>query len=228
MNTGDTSHALSCIEVDPGLPPQAVVIWLHGLGADGHDFEPLAPQLQAHLTIPTRFVFPHAPRRPVTINNGYIMRAWYDIAALDLSQAEDGEGIHKSAELLDCLIQREIQNGVASHHIVLAGFSQGGAIALHVGLRYPQRLAGILALSSYLPLAATVAAERHAANRNIPIFMGHGSEDTVVSLSHALASRELMVAFDYALDWHTYEMAHSVCQDELNDIADWLSRTLTT
>jgi len=216
----------SCVEVDPGPPPQAVVIWLHGLGADGHDFEPLAPQFQAHLTVPTRFVFPHAPYRPVTINNGYIMRAWYDIAALDLSKAEDGDGIHESADLLDSLIQREIQNGVASHHIVLAGFSQGGAIALHAGLRYPHRIAGILALSCYLPLATTVAAERNAANHGIPIFMGHGSEDSVVAPSHALASRDALVKFGYTLEWHTYKMAHNVCPDEVLDISEWLSRTL--
>ena len=228
MNTESTSTPLSCVEVDPGTPAQAAIIWLHGLGADGHDFEPLASQLQAFLKIPTRFIFPHAPHRPVTINGGYNMRAWYDIAALDLSQSEDEEGIHASTMLLDSLIQREMRRGIASRRIVLAGFSQGGAIALHTGIRYPHRLAGILALSTYLPLAATAAAERHEANRDIPIFMGHGSQDAIVSLTHALASKGLLEKFDYSVEWHTYEMPHSVCQEEVYDIARWLTRTLTS
>ena len=220
------THILPCIEVNPNEPSRAVVIWLHGLGADGHDFAPIVPQLQSQLTVPTRFIFPHAPHRPVTINNGHVMRAWYDIAALDLSQAEDADGIHASARQLDLLIQREIGNGIAARHIVLAGFSQGGAIALHTGLRYPQRLAGILALSTYLPLTATVDAERHPANRDVLIFMGHGNEDTVVPLPYALASRRHLQELGYRVEWHSYAMPHSLCNEEVDDIAAWLMRAM--
>ena len=223
MNTESPTDALSCVEINPSAPPRAVVIWLHGLGADGRDFEPIVPQLQARLTVPTRFIFPHAPHRPVTINGGYIMRAWYDISAFDLSQAEDADGIHNSTRHLDTLIQREIRHGISANHIVLAGFSQGGAIALHAGLRYPQRLAGILALSTYLPLASTVADERQPANLDIPIFMGHGSEDTVVPLPHALTSREILRELGYPVEWHSYLMPHSLCDEEVSDIASWLS-----
>ena len=222
MFSNTPTDPLPCIEVNPDEPPGATVIWLHGLGADGHDFAPIVPQLQPQLTVPTRFIFPHAPLRPVTINNGYVMRAWYDIAAFDLSQAEDADGINASARQLDILIQREIGNGIAARHIVLAGFSQGGAIALHTGLRYPRRLAGILALSTYLPLAATVDAERHPANCDAPIFMGHGEEDTVVPLAHALASRQLLQELGYQVEWHSYAMPHSLCNEEVDDIAAWL------
>jgi phospholipase/carboxylesterase len=226
MSTTSTIDCLSCVEVNPGEAPQAAVIWLHGLGADGHDFEPIVPQLQSQLTVPTRFIFPHAPHRPVTINGGYSMRAWYDIAAFDLSHAEDADGIHTSARQLDSLIRREIRNGTAARRIVLAGFSQGGAIALHAGLRYPERLAGILALSTYLPLAATFAVERNPANRDVPIFMAHGNEDTVVPLPHALASKQLLQDLGHTLEWHSYDMPHSLCNEELDDIATWLIRTL--
>jgi phospholipase/carboxylesterase len=226
MIADTTTRTLSCVEANPNGPPEAAVIWLHGLGADGHDFEPIVPQLQSQLTVPTRFILPHAPHRPVTVNAGYIMRAWYDIAAFDLSGAEDADGIRASARQLDILIQREIRNGIAARRIVLAGFSQGGAIALHTGLRYPQRLAGILALSTYLPLAATVSAERHSANRDIPIFMAHGSEDTIVPLSHALESKRLLQELEYQVEWHGYEMPHSLCDEEVDDIADWLIRVL--
>jgi phospholipase/carboxylesterase len=221
-----TTSALPCFEINPKESPQAAVIWLHGLGADGHDFAPIVPQLQSQLTIPTRFIFPHAPRLPVTINGGYIMRAWYDILAMDLSREEDASGIRESARQLDNLIQREILNGIAVRHIVLAGFSQGGAIALHTGLRYPQRLAGILALSTYLPLAATVSTEAHPANRSIPIFMGHGNEDTIVPLPHALTSKQRLLDLGYPVEWHDYAMPHSICQEELDDIAMWLHLNL--
>ena len=221
-----TTQTLPCVEINPSDPAKATVIWLHGLGADGHDFEAIAPQLQSELTVPTRFVFPHAPHRPVTVNGGYVMRAWYDIAAFDLSHAEDAAGIHASARQLSALIQREIHNGIAAEHIVVAGFSQGGAIALHSGLRYPQRLAGILALSTYLPLASTVNAERNPVNCDIPIFMAHGNEDTVVPLTHALASKDLLQELGYMVEWHSYEMPHSLCDQELHDISAWLTRTL--
>jgi len=226
MITDTKAPALSCVELNPGDPAQAAVIWLHGLGADGHDFEPIAPLLQSQLGIPTRFVFPHAPHRPITINGGYSMRAWYDIAALDLSHAEDADGIHASARQLHALIQREIDNGIAARRIVLAGFSQGGAIALHTGLRYPQRLAGILALSTYLPLAATLSEERDPANCDTPIFMAHGDEDTIVLIAHASASKQYLQELGYTLEWHSYRMPHSICDDEVADIAAWLRRVL--
>jgi phospholipase/carboxylesterase len=224
MASDTPTDTLPYIEANPGEPPRAAVIWLHGLGADGYDFEPLVPQVQPQLTVPTRFIFPHAPQRPVTINNGYVMRAWYDIAAFDLSRAEDTDGIRASARQLDLLIQREIDNGIAARRIVLAGFSQGGAVALHTGLRYPQRLAGILALSTYLPLAATVGPERHPANGDVPIFMGHGSEDTVVPLPHALASKQILQELGYRVEWHCYAMPHSLCNEEVDDIIAWLIR----
>lgn len=228
MNSESTTQPLSYIEVNPSDSPQATVIWLHGLGADGHDFEPIAPQLQSKLPVPTRFVFPHAPYRPITINNSCIMRAWYDIAVFDLTRAEDADGIRASASLLDTLIQREIDDGIAAQRIVLAGFSQGGAVSLHAGLRYPHRLAGILALSTYLPLAATIADEQHPANRNIFIFMAHGNADTVVPLPQALASQRLLHKMGYQVEWHRYEMPHSLCNEELTDITAWLTRRLTT
>ena len=226
MITDNTASALSCVELNPGIPAQAAVIWLHGLGADGHDFEPIAPLLQSQLSMPTRFVFPHAPHRPITINGGYTMRAWYDVVALDLSHTEDADGIHASARQLHDLIQREIDHGIATRRIVLAGFSQGGAIALHTGLRYPHRLAGILALSTYLPLAATLSAERDPANCDVPIFMAHGDEDTIVPLAHASASRQYLQELGYTPEWHSYRMPHSICDAELEDIAAWLGRVL--
>jgi len=219
-------RTLPCIEVNPPAAAHAAVIWLHGLGADGHDFEPIVPQLQSLLPLPVRFVFPHAPRHPVTVNGGYVMRAWYDIAASDLSRGEDGDGIRESARQLDALIERELHNGIVPRRIVLAGFSQGGAIALHTGLRYPQRLAGILALSTYLPLADALASEAHTANRDIPIFMAHGNKDTVVALPHALLSKQRLTELGYSVEWHDYEMPHSLCNKEIADIGGWLAHTL--
>jgi len=224
MVTATMMRTLPCVEIDPPAPPQAAVIWLHGLGADGHDFEPLVPQLP--LPVPVRFVFPHAPHRPVTVNGGYVMRAWYDIAAFDLSRGEDQDGIRESARQLEALIDREIANGIAPRHIVLAGFSQGGALALHAGLRYPQRLAGILALSTYLPLADTLAAEAHDANRDVPIFMAHGNQDEVVFLPHALIAQRRLEELGYKVEWHAYDMPHSLCNEEITDIAGWLGRVL--
>lgn len=217
---------LSCIIFNPDIPPKATVIWLHGLGADGRDFEPIVPHLQSRLMLPTRFIFPNAPFRSITINGGDVMRAWYDIAALDLSQAEDAEGIYESTRQLNALIQREMDNDIPVQRIILAGFSQGGAIALHTGLRYPQSLAGILALSTYLPLAATVSSERHQANYDIPIFMGHGIEDTVVPLPYAQSSKNLLLKLGYRVEWHSYNMPHSLCNEEVDDIADWISNRL--
>ena len=224
MVTATMIRTLPCVEINPPIPAQATIIWLHGLGADGHDFEPLVPQLP--LPIPARFVFPHAPHRPVTVNGGYVMRAWYDIAAFDLSRGEDQDGIRESAQHLEALIEREIGNGIAPRHIVLAGFSQGGALALHTALRYPQRLAGILALSTYLPLADTLAAEAHAANRDVPIFMAHGNQDEVVPLPHALIAQRRLAELGYEVEWHAYDMPHSLCYEEIADIASWLGRVL--
>lgn len=224
MTAATTPRILPCVEIDAPLPAQAAVIWLHGLGADGHDFASLVPQLR--LSIPVRYVFPHAPRRPVTVNGGYVMRAWHDIAAFDRSLGEDREGIRDSAQHIEALIAREIRNGIAPQRIVLAGFSQGGAIALHTGLRYPLRLAGVLALSTYLPLATTLAAEATAANRDIPIFMAHGNQDTVVPPYYAQTSRRHLTELGYAVEWHEYAMSHSVCNEEIADIKRWLAHVL--
>ena len=201
------------------------MIWLHGLGADGHDFEAIVPQLQ--LATPVRYLLPHAPQRAVTINGGYVMRAWYDILSFDLSRGEDRAGVLESDAQLRALIEREEARGIASERIVLAGFSQGGAIALHTGLRYPKRLAGIMALSTYLPLADEAPAAAHAANRATPIFMAHGSEDTVVSPPHALISRQRLETMGREVEWHDYPMAHSLCNEEIEDIRAFLARVLS-
>jgi phospholipase/carboxylesterase len=214
---------MEAVEIETGSPPQAAVLWLHGLGADGHDFEPIVPELE--LAQPVRFVFPHAPVRPVTINAGMRMRAWYDILQLG-GGAEDEAGVRDSQKLLEGLIAREKGRGVAAGKIVLAGFSQGGAIALQTALRYPERLAGILALSTYLPLGGTVENERSAANRDIPIFMAHGTHDDIIPLDRARASRKHLERLGYAVEWHEYGMPHSVCLPEIADIAAFLTRVI--
>jgi phospholipase/carboxylesterase len=201
------------------------VIWLHGLGADGHDFEPLVPMLGLPRRLALRFVFPHAPERPVTINMGARMRAWYDIVRLG-GGAEDSAGIHQSQALLEGLIARERERGIAPGRIVLAGFSQGGAIALHTGLRHAERLAGIMALSTYLPLPATLETDRSPANADVPIFMAHGLNDEMIGIARALASRDALEALGYALVWHEYPMAHAVCEEEVTAIAGWLAGVL--
>jgi len=210
------------IEIESGPHPQAAVIWLHGLGADGHDFEPIVPQLE--LPRPVRFVFPHAPVRPVTINNGMRMRAWYDIFQFG-DGAEDEAGIRASEGLLKELVSGEKKRGVASDKIVLAGFSQGGAIVLQTGLRYPERLAGIMALSTYLPLREKIA-EADSANRGVPIFMAHGAYDDIIPLARAQQSKELLVKAGYPVEWRTYPMPHSVCPEEIGHISAFLARTL--
>jgi phospholipase/carboxylesterase len=212
---------LDAIEITTREPPDLAVIWLHGLGADGHDFEPIVPELR--LRIPVRFVFPHAPVRPVTINGGTAMRAWYDILGFDRQAAEDADGIRASAVAVTELIDRELARGIRSDRIVLAGFSQGGAIALQTALREPRPLAGVLALSTYLPLAATLAAERSAANSRLPIFMAHGTADTVLPLTLAESSRRTLSALGYEVEWHTYPMPHSVCLEEVSAIGAWLA-----
>ena len=212
---------LDAIEITTGPKPRLAVLWLHGLGADGHDFEPIVPELG--LSVPVRFVFPHAPVRPVTINGGMAMRAWYDILGFDRRAREDAAGIRASAAAVTELVDHEIERGMSSDRIVLAGFSQGGAIALHTALREPRPLAGVLALSTYLPLAATLASERSAANARLPLFMAHGTDDGVLPLQLAETSRGALEALGYAVEWHAYPMAHSVCMEEIGAIGAWLA-----
>lgn len=212
------------IEIETGEDPAASIIWLHGLGADGHDFEAIVPELELPRA-PIRFVFPHAPMQPVTINAGMVMRAWYDVSDAAIRR-EDEAGVRASQALLEGLIAREKQRGSAAGRIVLAGFSQGGAIALQTGLRHAERLAGIMALSCYLPIADKFADEAHRANRGVPVFMGHGTQDPVVPLARAAESRELLERAGYGIEWHDYPMPHSVCIEEIRDISAWLRRVL--
>jgi len=212
--------SVDAIQIETGARPEAAVIWLHGLGADGHDFEPIVPELR--LKKPLRFVFPHAPVRPVTINQGMRMRAWYDILQLG-GGPEDEAGLRASQKITDELIRAQ---DLPAKKIVLAGFSQGGAIVLQTALRYPERLAGVIALSTYLPLASTLAAERSEANRDIPIFMGHGQYDELIPLARARASREYLEKLGYQIEWHEYPMPHSVCAPEIADLSAFLSRII--
>jgi phospholipase/carboxylesterase len=215
----------------PAVQANAVVIWLHGLGADGHDFVSIVPELQLPDTLPIRFVFPHARMRPVTINNGYVMRAWYDIKTLAASglrdsAAEDEIGIRESDQALRGYIQRELAAGIAASRIVLAGFSQGGAIVLHTGLRYPQQLAGVMALSTYLPLSGMLAQETSSASRDLPILMCHGRQDPVVPMQLGSVSRDTMISAGFAIEWQEYAMAHEVCREEIAHIGQWLRARL--
>ncbi|HTL25898.1 MAG TPA: alpha/beta fold hydrolase [Burkholderiales bacterium] len=219
------AQLLETIEIETGSQPDAAVIWLHGLGADGHDFEPIVPELQLPQRLSIRFIFPHAPVRPVTLNQGMRMRAWYDILQLGGGR-EDEPGIRASQKAVEDLIAREGSRGIAARRIVLAGFSQGGAIVLQTSLRYPERLAGTLALSTYLPLAGTLAAERSALNQDLPIFMAHGSQDPMIPLDRARFSRDALAALGYPVQWREYPMPHSVCLEELADIATWLTQVL--
>jgi phospholipase/carboxylesterase len=214
------------VEINPRGTPRACLVWLHGLGADGHDFEPLIPSLGIVDALGVRVVLPHARRRPVTINGGMVMRAWYDIKAADFSRGEDSEGIRESEQQLRSLIRREVESGIPAARIVLAGFSQGGAIVLHTGLRYPQPLAGILALSTYLPLADNLASEAAVANSRIPIMMAHGMQDPVVPFGLALQSRDRLQELGYGVEWHNYPMQHALCPQEVSDVRGWLVRLL--
>ena len=216
---------LETIEIETSPKPAAAVIWLHGLGADGHDFEPIVPELGLPATKPIRFIFPNAPQRPVTINNGMRMRAWYDILQLG-GGAEDEAGIRDAQGLLEDLISRETTKGISHDKIVLAGFSQGGAIVLQTALRHPERLAGVLALSTYLPLSKTLEKERATANSALPIFMAHGQYDNMIPLDRATRSRDALQALGYAVEWREYAMPHSVCPEEIADIAAFLLRIL--
>ena len=214
------------VEIETGAAPRASVIWLHGLGADGHDFEPIVPELQLPAALAVRFVFPHAPVQAVTINGGARMRAWYDVYNLDGVRREDETGVRASQNRVEALIAREKARGVAARRIVLAGFSQGGAIALQTGLRHAERLAGIMTLSTFLPLAATVAKEASAANRDVPIFMAHGLYDDLIPLARGAASRDVLATAGYRVQWHEYRMQHAVCGEEIADVAQWLREVL--
>ncbi len=218
---------LETIEISTGTEPDGTVIWLHGLGADGHDFEPIVPELRLPSRLSLRFVFPHAPVRPVTVNAGMRMRAWYDIIALDRRARQDEAGIRESSAATVELIERERERGIAAERIVLAGFSQGGAIAIHTALRYPDRLAGLLALSTWMPLAGTLADEGSEANRNLPVLMGHGRQDPMVPIALAEQSREQLLAAGYPVQWRSYEMGHAVCAQEIADISLWLQERFT-
>ncbi len=224
------STELECVEIATGPTPAASVIWMHGLGADGYDFVPVVKELDINalpgLSGGVRFVFPHAPMRAVTINGGMRMRAWYDIKMADLVRLEDAVGLRESQAACEQLIAREVARGMPRQRIVLAGFSQGGAVALQAGLRHAERLAGLMILSSYLPLAASVAAEASSANRDVPIFMAHGSDDAVIALDRAAASRDQLTGLGYAIDWHAYPMEHSLCMEEIGDIRSWLGQVL--
>ncbi len=217
---------LEAIEIETAPNPDAAVVWMHGLGADGHDFEPIVPELRLPAATRIRFVFPHAPLRPVTINQGHVMRAWYDIRALAGVRREDEAGVRQSARQIEALLGRERQRGIAPSRIVIAGFSQGGAMALHVGLRHPDRLAGILALSCYLPLASVLDSELSPANRDVPIFWAHGLHDPMIPQAMAEQGRAQLGELGYQVDWHQYPIPHSVSAEEIADVARWLARVL--
>jgi phospholipase/carboxylesterase len=218
--------ALETIEIQTGPGPTGSVIWMHGLGADGHDFEPIVPELVRPGERALRFVFPNALVRPVTLNRGYPMRAWYDIMGLECGTAQDEAGIRASYTEIQTLIRRENDRGIPTDRIALAGFSQGGAMALFSGTRYPEKLAGIMGLSCYMLLDSHFAAERVPANQATPIFLAHGTQDPVVSPLLGEQSRRLLEASGYAVEWHTYAMPHSVCPQEVADIAAWLRKIL--
>ena len=220
-------NLLESIEIETAPNPTHAVLWLHGLGADGNDFAPLVPELQWPGAPAMRFIFPHAPVQPITINNGYAMRAWYDIYALDLVRREDETGVQASREAIDALLKREIERGIPAHHIVLGGFSQGCAMSLYTGLRFPAALAGVVGLSGYLPRAAALAAEAHEANRRTPIFQAHGLQDPVVALERGEATRRTLEDLGYDVTWKTYPMPHSVCPDEIADIRTFLAGVLS-
>jgi phospholipase/carboxylesterase len=216
----------SVVTLEPADAATAAVIWLHGLGADGYDFVPIVEELQLPQQLPTRFVFPHARVRPVTINNGFEMRAWYDIKGFNREGGEDDAGIRESEGVVREYIAQEVARGIPTERIVLAGFSQGGAIALHTGVRLAENLAGVMALSTYLPLSASVAGEATPANRTTSILMCHGTDDNVVPMRLGEVSRDLLTGLGYAIEWRTYPMQHSVCLEEINDISRWLQARL--
>ena len=219
---------LEQVEVTIGTEPKGTVIWMHGLGADGWDFVPIVKELPLPEGLSLRFIFPHAPMRAVTINGGNVMRAWYDIAMTDIARLPDERGIRESQAQVNALVAREESRGVPADRIVLAGFSQGGAIALQAALRHPKKLAGVMALSTYLTLADTLAAEASPANRDTPILMAHGTQDPVVPLKLAVSSRDKLVELGWKVEWREYPMPHSVCMEEVEEIAGWLADRFTS
>jgi phospholipase/carboxylesterase len=221
-----SGNPLETVEVETKAAADAAVVLMHGLGADGHDFESLVPELRLPASPSVRWVFPHAPIRPVTINGGYRMRAWYDIVAIDRRAPEDEAGIRQSADTIGALVRRERERGLAADRIVLAGFSQGGAMALFTALRWPERLGGVVGLSCYLPLAASLAGEAHPANAALPVFMAHGTVDPIVPAALGERSRDLLLSRGYDVEWHAYPMPHSVCAPEVADLRGWLLRAL--
>jgi phospholipase/carboxylesterase len=221
------SAPLDCVEVNPSGRPAATIIWLHGLGADGHDFEAIVPELHLPDSLPLRFVFPHAPRRTVSINAGMVMHAWFDIFDLNLNaKSVDKVQFLESVEMLGALIEDELRSGLAADRIVLAGFSQGGAVVLHTGLHFRKRLAGILAMSMHLPTLGDRAAALSPANREVPIMIAHGQMDPVIPLAKAIETRQELTRLGYAVSWHEYPIEHSVCPDEVADIRAWLMAVL--
>jgi phospholipase/carboxylesterase len=217
---------LETVEMQSAERPGASLIVLHGLGADGHDFVPIAQELDLSAVGGARFVFPHAPMRPVTMNGGFVMRAWYDIAGTPQARREDEAGLRESLALIEALIEQERERGVPASRIVLMGFSQGCAMTLLTGLRHGERLAGLVGLSGYLPLAASTDTERSVANADVPIFLAHGREDPMIGIDRALASRDALLALGYPVEWHDYPMPHSVCMEEIDDLNRWLLRVL--
>jgi phospholipase/carboxylesterase len=220
------ARMLETIEIDTAPNPDAAVIWMHGLGADGHDFEPVVPEIVRGRERAWRFVFPNAPVRPVSINNGMNMRAWYDILGFEPGTAEDAAGFRATDKEVSALIGREIERGIAPGRVILAGFSQGGAVTLYTGLRYPQRLAGLMVLSSYLPMREALQLDRAPANQGVPIFMAHGIDDPVLPMTRGLQSRDFLKAQGYDVEWHQYRMPHSVSEAEIADIRHFLFRVL--
>jgi phospholipase/carboxylesterase len=217
---------LTTVDIDPPGEIKSVIIWMHGLGADAHDFEPIVPHLQIPAELGLRFVFPNAPVQPVTINSGMAMRAWYDILSMDIPRQEDEKGLRDSEAAIQQLIRREQQRGIAAENIILAGFSQGGAMTLQTGLRYPEVLGGLLALSCYVPLAVLLESERHPANQNTPIFMAHGTFDPVVPYTLGKTSMERLQNLGYQIEWHEYPMAHEVNPEEIQAIGRWVKFNL--
>lgn len=220
------NNVLSHITLETGKSPQHSIIWLHGLGADGEDFVSIAEEMS--LPVAVRYLFPHAPKQPVTINGGAIMRAWYDVKDSNMIAQQDAKGIRASQAAIEILIAQEKQRDIVTDNIFLAGFSQGGAIALHTGLRHTSRLGGILALSTYLPLAETLSSEANAAALNTPIFMAHGQSDSIVPYARGKSSADELKRQGYQVEWHEYGMPHSVCAEEVRDIQTWLTHKLNT
>jgi phospholipase/carboxylesterase len=223
MMTYQKTNNISSIELKPSLPAIGSVIWLHGLGADGHDFEPIVPELNLPASLPLRFIFPHAPIRPVTINNGFAMRAWFDIYSMNINQRIDEEGITESVNMVRNLIEHEKSLGIPTKNIVLAGFSQGSVIALSTGLSYPEPLAGVIALSGFLPNAEQIIANVREYNKSLPIFIAHGNQDLVVPCMLGQITADVLKRAGYPVTWKEYAMAHSLCGNEVQDIARWLT-----